>query len=229
LRIRLERAALRLLTEQTSVADIAFDLGFNAHETFTRAFTRRFGAPPSVYRDRPPSWTQHSAERDRVQDDQGPSRVSSTTVVHLRQAHIAFVRHTGPYEEVDDSRFATVMGRVSEQGLAPIALCGIVHDVPGLTPDHLQRFDVGVHVPAPFRGTGDVDYQLLPERWCASTTYVGPFSGLAGAYRTAFRAAEQLRGFRVLGMPVEEIYVTSSLLAGEHIQRTQILIPLRQR
>ncbi len=229
LRIRLERAALRLLTEQTSVSDIGFDLGFSTHETFTRAFGRRFGVPPSVYRRRPPSWVQRPEGRDAVQEQAGLSRVSSTTAVHLRPAHIAFVRHTGPYEDVDAARFATVFDWVSRRDLSPIAVCGIAHDAPGLTPPHLLRFDIGVQVSRRFRGTAEVSYQSLPARWCASTTYVGPFSGLGDAYRTAFLAAERLRGFEPLGLPVEEIYATSALLAGAHVQRTQILIPLRQR
>ena len=229
LRIRLERAALRLLTEQTSVSGIAFDLGFSTHETFTRAFGRRFGVPPSVYRRRPPSWVHRPEGHDAIQELAGLSRVSSTTAVRLRPAHIAFVRHTGPYEDVDASRFATVLDWASRRNLSPIALCGIAHDAPGLTPPHLLRFDVGVQVSRRFRGTAEVNYQSLPARWCASTTYVGPFSELGDAYRTAFLAAERLRGFQLLGLPVEEIYATSALLAGAHIQSTQIFIPLRQR
>jgi AraC family transcriptional regulator len=229
LRIRLERAALRLLTEQTSVSDIAFDLGFGTHETFTRAFRRRFGVPPSVYRRTPPSWLHRPKGHGGIQEQASLSRVSLTTAVRMQPAHIAFVRHTGPYEDVDASQFATVLDWASRRHLSPIALCGIAHDAPGLTPPHLLRFDLGVHVSHRFRGTAEVSYQSLPARWCASTTYVGPFAGLADAYRTAFLDAGRLRGFQLLGPPVEEIYATSALLAGAHIQRTQILIPLRQR
>lgn len=229
LRIRLERAALRLLTEETSVSEIAFDLGFSTHETFTRAFGRRFGVPPSAYRRHPPSWVHRPEGRDGIQEQAGSFRISNTTAVRLQPAHIAFVRHTGPYEDVDASRFATVLDWASRRNLLPTALCGIAHDAPGLTPSHLLRFDVGVRVSRRFRGTAEVNYQSLPTRWCASTTYVGPFSGLAEAYRTAFLAAERLRGFQLIGLPVEEIYATSALLTGAHIQRTQILIPLRQR
>ena len=42
LRLRLERAAFRLLSETTDVATIAFDLGFGSHEAFSRAFRSRF-------------------------------------------------------------------------------------------------------------------------------------------------------------------------------------------
>jgi hypothetical protein len=37
-----------------------------------------------------------------------------------------------------------------------------------------------------------------------------------------------LRGFDVLGLPVEERYLTSALVTHQKIQTTPILIPLRR-
>ncbi len=52
LRLRLDRAASQLLTCQESVLSIALATGFESHETFTRAFRRRFGTTPVSYRRR---------------------------------------------------------------------------------------------------------------------------------------------------------------------------------
>ncbi len=52
LRLRLDRAASQLLTCQESVLSIAIATGFENHETFTRAFRRRFGTTPVSYRRR---------------------------------------------------------------------------------------------------------------------------------------------------------------------------------
>ena len=49
-RLRLERAAFRLLIHDATLLDMALDCGFHNHETFTRAFRRRYGMPPSRYR-----------------------------------------------------------------------------------------------------------------------------------------------------------------------------------
>ena len=114
------------------------------------------------------------------------------------------------------------------RGLDPIGLVGIAHDAPGITPEERLRFDIGVHVTRSFPSTREVGYQLLPERWSAATSYVGPFSGLAAAYQSAFQAASELRGFDILGLPVEERYLTTALLTHQTIQTTQILIPLRR-
>ena len=47
-RILLERAAYRLLTESSSVLDVAVEAGYASHEAFTRAFQRAYGAPPGL-------------------------------------------------------------------------------------------------------------------------------------------------------------------------------------
>ncbi|MGA2880221.1 MAG: helix-turn-helix domain-containing protein [Bryobacteraceae bacterium] len=52
LRLRLARASAMLLTTADSVLDIALECGFQSHEAFCRAFRRRFGMTPSVYRTR---------------------------------------------------------------------------------------------------------------------------------------------------------------------------------
>ena len=58
-RLRLERAAFRLLIHDVTLLDIALDCGFQNHETFTRAFRRRFGMPPSSYR----AWVRTQAQQ----------------------------------------------------------------------------------------------------------------------------------------------------------------------
>ncbi|MFS0918914.1 AraC family transcriptional regulator [Brevibacillus sp. 179-C 1.1 NHS] len=47
---RLTEAAKSLAFEQKSVTEVAFTYGFDSHEAFTRAFTKRFGLPPSALR-----------------------------------------------------------------------------------------------------------------------------------------------------------------------------------
>lgn len=227
LRLRLERATFRLLTERTGVAAIAFDLGFGSHETFTRAFRRYHGMSPSDYREgmrpvAPPQVREGTAIPREV------ARLSTTSAVHLHPAHVAFVRRVGPYEDVDPAEFSRLLNWVQERHLGPTCLIGIAHDAPGITPPERLRFDVGVQVTRAFACAYEVGYQLLPERWCAATSYIGPFAGLAAAYQRAYRAAIALRGFEVLGLPVEEKYLTSTLLTQHEIQTTQILIPLRR-
>jgi transcriptional regulator GlxA family with amidase domain len=49
-RLRLDRGAWLLLTSRATVLEIALETGFENHETFTRAFRRRFRVTPSIFR-----------------------------------------------------------------------------------------------------------------------------------------------------------------------------------
>lgn len=51
-RLRLSRAAVLLLNTRDSVLDIALSCGFQSHESFSRAFRKRFSITPSAYRKR---------------------------------------------------------------------------------------------------------------------------------------------------------------------------------
>jgi AraC family transcriptional regulator len=49
-RLRLERAARNLKLRDDPITQVAFEAGFETHESFTRAFGAMFGVPPSAYR-----------------------------------------------------------------------------------------------------------------------------------------------------------------------------------
>ena len=46
-RLRLERAAYQLVSSDAAVTRVAFDAGYETHESFTRAFSAVYGGPPS--------------------------------------------------------------------------------------------------------------------------------------------------------------------------------------
>src|SRR6185503_16922002 len=52
LRVRVERAAARLLTQDGPILEVAAGVGFASHAVFTRAFRRHFGCTPVQYRVR---------------------------------------------------------------------------------------------------------------------------------------------------------------------------------
>ncbi len=48
-RLRLERAAALLREGEMSVKEIVFTVGYSSHSTFSRVFSKAYGAPPTVY------------------------------------------------------------------------------------------------------------------------------------------------------------------------------------
>ena len=81
-RVRLERAAYRLALTQESVLEIAISIGFQNHETFCRAFKRRFGATPSAWR-RDSARHQKRWIATRMHKERGASELSEVSFLSL--------------------------------------------------------------------------------------------------------------------------------------------------
>ena len=228
-RLRLERAAFRLLIQEASVLQIALDCGYQNHETFARAFRRAFGTSPAAYRtrrrqelaSRPPSRAHALCE--------SPFALSAMKVARLRQMHLAFIRHVGPYENVSDALFDELedwarRGVVPE----PRVWLGIGHDAPGITPPDRLRFDAALVSEGPFEPSGRVAHQVLESADFVVTTHVGPFNSLPTAYAEIFRRAASLKDYVFVGLPAVEIYRSVRVSTSLRVNETEIWLPVRR-
>lgn len=218
LRLRLERAAFRLLSETTGVAAIAFDLGFGSHEAFARAFRANFGTSPSNYRAN--GFIADSSRtqlRVGLQEGGGHVHLSSTQPVHLEATPIVFRRRIGPYSQVTPEAFDPLRAWARQHGLAHGSALGIAHDAPGITPEESLRFDVCLRVPRQVNGDATTAFRVLPPRWAASTWYAGPTEQLGDAIAHSYAAASKLTGFATPGLPLEEHYTTSQIADEKNI------------
>lgn len=231
-RLRLERGAFRLLLHDSSVLDIALQCGFQSHETFLRAFRRRFGRAPSEYRESVREQLQEWAESD---DDECAERVpafeiSATKVIAMRSLHLAFRRHVGPYESVPESLFDELEEWAARRGLkGPPVWMGIGHDAPGTTPPERLRFDAALVVPGPFASVGKIGHQVLTGGSFAVTTHVGPYATLPAAYGAIFQRLRSLPGYQLIGLPAVEIYHTTRVNARHRLNHTELCLPVVPR
>lgn len=89
-RLRLEGAAVLLISRAASVLEIALDSGFQSHETFTRAFSRRFGIAPSRWRHGSASHRAtadaNDGRRRSLAEELPKGSLSPTTIRTLRSA-----------------------------------------------------------------------------------------------------------------------------------------------
>jgi transcriptional regulator GlxA family with amidase domain len=68
-RMRLERAAYLVAVTDAPLTDIGLAVGFQNHETFARAFRRRFGRAPSQYRR--DAYAALAERKERTRDFRG--------------------------------------------------------------------------------------------------------------------------------------------------------------
>lgn len=228
-RLRLERAAHRLATSDEAVTAIAFDAGFETHESFTRAFQGAYrGLTPSQFRKR---MGQHRAQMGHPErfpfelraangvhfDPAGraPQMVAATggedmdvVVEELGALRLAAVTHLGPRNMVGEAfgRLAKVAGPAglfAKPGAYGVA---VFHDDPETTPAAELRTSAGLIVPdgSPIP-EGLTELVIAAGRY-ARTTHHGHYAGLSDSWLRLMGQWLPASGHRVADRPSFEIY-----------------------
>jgi AraC family transcriptional regulator len=227
LRLRLGRAAAMLLTTGDSVLEVALSCGFQSHETFCRAFRRRFGTTPSAYRERGFAGGEDRAQAGehaalvasvgpclrllRIQENgrsQNNDMAYSITKKTISPQPVLLVRR-----RVKPSEIATVLAEVlgnvflhaqrNGMALAGQPLTRYLEWGPGL-----WTIEAGMPVTAHTGAgsEGDVRADTLPGGLVATTTHAGAYDKLSEAH-AAVQQWIEAEGLKAAGAPWE-VYVT---------------------
>jgi AraC family transcriptional regulator len=229
-RLRLERAANRLIIHDATILDVALDSGFQSHETFTREFKRRFQVTPRDYRQ----WARGKMKRTSVSTaplDQmcDEFELSETKVTRMAQLHVAFIRHVGPYEAISDQLWQRLAEWASARRLPrDLIFLGIAHDAPGITPLDKLRFDAAIVVPEPFSADGPIGHQVVGPNEFAVTTHVGHYRTLPRAYGTIVSRVGRLKGYALGALPSIEFYRTTRVDANHEMNHTEIYLTVNR-
>lgn len=237
-RLRLERAAWRLLHTDRPVTVIAFDAGYETHEAFSRAFRASYAESPSAFRRRRGARIElatpcgvHFRDDGRVppfipRDSGGHTmRVDITSQPELR---VGTVRHVGPYMQISEAfaRLGDIAApaRLFEQpGAMMVAL---FHDDPDTTPADQLRSDAAVVVPNGVPLPQGLAEQKIPAGEYASTVHVGPYEQLGDTW-ARFMGEWLPASGRRLGPGVSyEVYHNTPMDTPKEQLRTEIRIPL---
>lgn len=219
-RLRLERAAHRLRFTGQPVTDIAFDAGYETHESFTRAFRAMFEESPSEFRNNhrvvaygnSPSGV-HFASDGRLESFRpAPAAATplSARVQDLGVMKVAFVRHVGPYNQVG-SAWDRLMMWAGSRGVfrgAPI-LFGIVHDDPEITPPERMRYDAAIAVTDDITVDNDIGLQSVGGERYVIVTHRGSYETIGDTYARLCGEWLPCSGAELLHAPTLEFYRNS--------------------
>lgn len=236
-RLRLERAAVRLVHSEEPVTRIAFAAGYETHEAFSRAFRAHFEASPSEYRQsrrsaaRPkaPSGVHYSAD-GRVVEFQ--PIFSEGCIVDVRtetisQMKVAFVRHTGPYQNVGTA-WQRLMAWAGPRGLIGPAtqFVSVYYDDPAVTPPDKLRADACITVGDAVQPDGDVGVQEIGGGDYAIARHVGPYDKLGDTYSQLCGSWLPASGRELRAAPPLEFYRNSPMNTPPEQLITDVCMPL---
>lgn len=220
-RLRLERAAVSLVTSSDSVLRIAVNEGFASHEVFTRAFRRHFGRTPAGYRAAAlkgagaGTRARHAAVTEAtgpcvglfhmpLTQSQRRSTMPTLSIARreLTESPVLFVRLRAARQELPAAIAEGVGKTYMYAQKAGAALAGhpftrYVSSGPGLL-----AIEVGMPLAAAAPGEGDVESGSLPAGPAAVAVHAGPYDQLSETYAALERWIEENK-LRPAGPPWE--------------------------
>jgi AraC family transcriptional regulator len=228
-RLRLEKAALKLKHSQNDIGQIAFDCGYQNHETFTRAFKDYFGLTPLEYRNSIAELTTNKQnEYGKANIDLNALNVQGPVIKTIPDLHLAYIRHTGSYDKVGSS-FQKLMFWAATHlvlKLKPVTL-GIVHDNPDLTAEQHIRFDACVLLSKEIKPNGEIGYKKIEGGKFAVFTYKGAYEGFYPVYDYIYNVCLFDNKFDLADKPALEWYIKSPPFNKPENFVTDFYVPIK--
>ncbi len=226
-RLRIEKAASRLRQTNDSVIRIALGSGFESHAAFSRAFKTQMRKTPSGWRRCPQD--QLPPTTPVLLAGTKGERKMEVSIVKREQIRVAFVRHTGPYQECGSAwdKVCTHLGAQGRLGNDPTFI-GLSYDDPEVTPAAKLRYDACIVVDEDFQPEAEIGVQILPAGTFARTTHLGPYENLKLTYAALLGRWLPGSGRRYTLDPTREFYFNDPENTAPEDLVTDIFLPLEE-
>lgn len=237
-RLRLERAARHLKLTRRSIVSIALEAGYEAHESFTRAFRANFGCAPREFRSATNRETRiESASHVHLADTVEQIRFAPLQVDHsrldvrmrvLEPRRFAFVRHQGLYSDVGATWEILIDWVGRECIFGPNTLYfGLCWDDPDVTPPEKCRYDSCVTVDDSIEPAGEIGVATLPGGRYAVALHEGPYDRFRETYVSLLGGWFPSQGFEPGEPPGLESYLNDPDSTDPEDLLTEIMMPIR--
>lgn len=235
-RVRLERAAYLVAVTREPLVDIGLAVGFRSHETFSRAFQRRFGRSPRDYRQVARRQQADRAERNRGFRGEGCT-LSEVRFVNLRPTCLIALHRVGPYGSFvlppfssGDEWWARLAGWAARRGIAtqPVAW-GFYPSDPGMTPPAQQRSEVCLPVSQPVEGEDDIRCVRFEGGPHAVIEHLGPYETVDQAYRGCADGVRRSGRYDFLEGPPLQVFRAWNIGGDRRLHHCEVCFPVRRR
>ncbi len=236
-RIRLERAAGRLVLSDESVTQLAFEAGYESLEAFIRIFREMFGCSPTQFRKRRrralypshPTGIHYrpSGELKNIRSIESGGNIMEVNIVDLEPMEVLFVRHTGPYHTVGAS-WEKLCGWAGPLGLLGrnTKFIGLAYDDPMITPPEKIRCDVCITLDHKVNPVGEFGVQTIPAGKYAMALHRGPYENFNDTYKSICGEWIPKNGKRIKSLPSIEIYLNHPDQTKPEDLLTEVYIPI---
>lgn len=239
-RLRMERAAHELAKGDSPVTRVAFEAGYETHESFTRAFKEAWGEPPSAFRVSAREGrcghklVLHAMSGIHFYPNEKPTWVMKgdiamqVDVKEMAEIRLFAVRHNGPYMQIGEAfqRLHEIASKHALQSRPGTRMIAIFHDDPESTPPAQLRSDAGLSVTPdqkPIEGLSEIE---IPEGYYATTIHHGPYENLPQSWAELMGKWLPSSGHRVGTGPSFEVYRNTPMDTKPADLETELYVPL---
>ncbi|MCP4580931.1 MAG: AraC family transcriptional regulator [candidate division Zixibacteria bacterium] len=235
-RNRLKRAAMELEYSKRPVTQIAFDAGYETHESFTRAFRGMYNVPPKKFREN----HQNGSNQIRgARDGKFETLITRTGDESMKEAievkiekfparTVASVRHIGPYNQCQGAWQKLCSNKAVAALIRPdIPSIGICYDDPDSTDPDKIRYDACIQVGDDFTPDNGITKQQIEAGDFAVMTHKGSYDTLNKSYKWLYGQWLPSSGREPKYGPSLEFYRNCSDNTPPEELITDICIPLK--
>jgi|JI9StandDraft_1071089.scaffolds.fasta_scaffold00768_9 AraC family transcriptional regulator len=217
-RIRLEKAAHLMQYTNISIGDIAYDVGYENHESFSKIFKKIFGSTPKEYRKKFSSlFTKKHSE----------IKIDQPVKEEIETLNVLFLRHLGKYSEVDKTwrKLIQVAARKIKIDKST-RLIGIWHDNPNITSEENLRLDACIVVKDKIQIEG-LDIKTIAAGKYLVFRYYGDYAQLDFVYSSIIRDSLLNSKEELDNRPSFEDYIQSPAFHSPKNYITDIYLPIK--
>lgn len=219
-RLRLEKAAFRILFMNSSVTEVAAQAGYSSAAAFTRAFRMHYGTTPKKF-------VRKVLERRQGDEQRSDTPPAGPVFRRIPALELLGVKRLGPYSrspwEAWHALHRFLEGSVP--GTGPWTRVGIPLDWPELTPEPRRRYEACVVSDA--APHGEFFRKLLPGGTYAVFLHQGPYQGLPSAHESIFWRWLPDAGIRLRDAPAIHFYLDPDDQGRDPASlRTEICVPV---
>lgn len=224
-RLKLEKSAFDLKTSDKQILDIALDIGYETHESFTRAFKKKFHLSPKAYRNKYHIQNQNQKFKPEfiLEDEIKIIRMKSFPIIFKRYIG-SYLDFPGPYKDskiwsefVEESKLITNSKK--------LVIGGICLDDPEITDEDKIRFDLMIIL--------EDEKKLFPNQKMiqggtyAVATHYGDYKNLTSTYNYMLSSYPILYKKKIKNISPFEIYL-NPFPENPETAKTEVFIPLEE-
>lgn len=225
-RIRMETAATLILHTSNPVNEIAFKVGYDIPSSFNKAFQKRFGCPPTEFRN---NHFSNNTIKYLTMETISQSIKLKPAIKELQPKKVIFVRSIGDYSGSGTSRAWEKVTEFAQKKKLfgwKTEFIGVSHDDPQITETEKLRYDACITISKDINPEGEIGVRQLEGGKFAMFMHKGPYENFQQTYDAIFKHWLPSSGFEIRNAECFEKYLNSPEKTKPQNLKTEIYIPV---